>query len=370
MGTTSNDLYNLLTILNLFSRFYALRTEYQKTEKALFQPVNPFCCGSDSVLSPNICSASSAKSLRISFVMETSGLIYLPGEIWRCHIIPQLSLADLGCLDSAALNSVARRNVIDAYIGAEIHKETIVSTEMIEWVIGRQIKTIRVKLIEDVSEQDLLRLVASCPQMVSINTWDIEEDAQAILDSVRLHDDSDATYNVRWLTEESLTTVLLTCTALRNLHIIDMIPSEWFNIFPRIAPLCTQLDFKYFYNNDETNELTKFYLSPSTFTLESSEEVPASVLSAVAMTHFLTLSSVSLEQEGLLPDSLLQLAKHCRSLERFILKVEMPDDCIVEFCRLCPTLEELRLLAVDGYDVETMRQALQLLPGTRLFTVH
>lgn len=57
------------------------------------------------------------------------------------------------------LNNSLRSGLLDSFAGLTLHGEQIISTEMIDWAMSKEIRLLRVKLIEDVTQEDLIRFV-------------------------------------------------------------------------------------------------------------------------------------------------------------------------------------------------------------------
>lgn len=151
------------------------------------------------------------------------------------------------------MSHALRCNLLDTLSGVELQHETIVSTDVIDWIICKNLKFLRIKLIEDVSEQDMLRYIQYCPQLLSLNLWDFEADAQAVLHKSRRFDDStgDTIVYLRELDEQSIATILQTCKQLKCLRVIGLAPTIWFTLLLRMLPHCAQFDENKYQETDD-----------------------------------------------------------------------------------------------------------------------
>lgn len=65
-----------------------------------------------------------------------------------------------------------------------------------------------------------------------------------------------------------------------------------------------------------------------------------------------------------LQPSLLRIAQRYPGLRKVALGKVFPDELLVDFCALCPCVEELRLVErfMENYNPESVRQAVLFLP--------
>lgn len=311
---------------------------------------------------------------------EAICLFNLPREIWRSRIIPRLSVEDACRLDSALLNHILRPSLLEVFVDAKLEKETVVSLDIIDWITSRKIQPLRIKLIEDITGEDLSMFLDYCTELVSLNTWDFQVDAQVALKKSRQNDDNTLTYDGEFceFSEEFVIAILKSSTHLKSLSICDMSLLQWFRMFPNIVHLCGNMEEINFRERQEAEregaELTEydefeyscFYLSRTSLHMVSNEIIPSALLAAVGA-HFSTLTSVSIlttSMNAYIDKGLLSLAAHCPALERAALGEAYSHGTIVEFCRRRPNLTELRLIGDLTFFPETLQRALQLLPGT------
>lgn len=101
------------------------------------------------------------------------------------------------------------------------------------------------KLIEDISRESLLQFTEYCPQLLSLNTWDFDYDAQVVLvlKKIRMEDDSDAEYTCREVSVDDVGKMLQHCPHPKSTRQYD-VPFEihWTITFIQIMDLCAQVD--------------------------------------------------------------------------------------------------------------------------------
>lgn len=288
----------------------------------------------------------------------------------------QLSLQDIGRLDSAMLIISLRPGLLDAFVGLTLHGEQIISTEMIDWVMSKGVKLLRVKIIEDVRQDELLRFVEYCPQLISLNTWGFEDDCKFALKKSRIGDDKNAEYEAESFSVDAVATISQTCKQLKCFRLCDADPSEWFPTFSHIVPLFSHLE-EFVYrekpndsedtDDEDESQLATFCLRSTSLKLCTATNIFP--LPQCSQLHALQDVLIDIgEADEDLEAELLQLADANPALQRAALAVSISNETLVEFCRLCPNLLELQLQQQHGvdYDTEGILQALQLLPGNSL----
>lgn len=171
----------------------------------------------------------------------------------------------MGKLDSAMLNRSRHRRLLALFVDVELQGESIVDETMIEWCM--RLKPLRVELF-NVSADILIRLVEFCPQLVSISTWDVDEDVQdAIVKRVKEDE-----YEVGWFDEHSVSTILQICSQLKSLRLCHMSENESWQTCFSIAHLCTTLDELWYQQAPDGPEdecvHSAFYLRRTSFRLD------------------------------------------------------------------------------------------------------
>lgn len=287
---------------------------------------------------------------------SVDNLLYLPREIWLSSLLPCLSLQDICRLDSASLARPARPILLSVLTGAEIQHEVILTPDVIHWITNRKFKPLRVKLIEDVSTEELLQFTKYNPQLVSLSTWDFDDNAQSMqiryeTDRNRNNNNGDmiGNRNCKRLDELTLTTILHLCPRLRCLRVHEMSIVEWCDIFVRNIGLFIHLD-EVVYQESWCNEyFLTFYLSRTSCKITTSETIINTPLLTSIPVHYPALTAVELVsttmQDGI-DAGILALAGNCTALEKVVVGVTVSGNTLVELCRLLPNLAELQITEI------------------------
>lgn len=299
----------------------------------------------------------------------------LPREIWHSRIFRQLSLQDICHFDSALLNKSMRPSLRNLLQDAEVELEAIVFRELVDWVVLKGIKPLRVKLI-DATEEHLYLLIDHCPQLQSLNTWYFEDDAQEVLRKRLPPNVDEAACDTCSLDERDLTSLLESCQQLKCLRLCcDMEDAELWDTFTNIVHLIKHLDEVCCRETEDPGDeidqkYSSFCLTHRSFRLTAIDTVPVQLLSTVAA-HYTALTSVSLycpvlSTDGVTMDAGVQeLAKNCPGLVKAVLRLPITGATLLEFCRLRFDLMELQIVRLSDFATasDCVHKAVQLLPG-------
>lgn len=303
-------------------------------------------------------------------------LINLPREIWLSSLFPSLSIQELCRLDYAVLNKAARPSLLSVLTGAEIHHEVILSPNVINWIRCRKIKLLRVKLVDDITIEDLLQFTRYSPHLLSLNTWDFDAGTDFMQSIYDIDSDSQSTNSTdtlgseriyRKMDEQAVRTILQHCPQLRCLRLHEMKIREWCDIFMHNIGRFAHLDEVNYVEQSYYNQ--SFLINRTSLKISTAEVILSTPLLTSIATHYPTLTAVELDSPLVLQHDIdagiLALAQHCAALQRVGLRVEVQGDTLLELCRLRPNLVELQVVEFfDEEDQHFVQESIRMLPGT------
>lgn len=303
-----------------------------------------------------------------------SNMLSLPIEIWRNRILSQLSVNDQCRLDSAVQNRTTRETLHEALFGSEIPFETIITPEIIEWIMNKGIRPLQIKITEDITANDMLRFTEFCPQIKSIDTCRYEDDVQDVQEKSRMDDDDDAEYEARDMDETSLSNILLICKSLKKLRICDFQPEEWWDVLPRIMPMCGQLDELTYneprpFNDGGRLDYTFFSLTRTKFHIKAEKMVDLGCVVLRALSS-LQIAELKLDIAGIGGDftdtEVSKIARCCPLLEVAEIDMCLSIGAFIDFCQCCNHLTDLSIHDVHEdyfWDPACIRRACSFLHG-------
>lgn len=213
---------------------------------------------------------------------------------------------------------------------------------------------------------DLVTLLDYCPQLISISTWCTDQDVQAFLHK-RVKGRKGYRCNTSFWDELDMVCILTACLQLKSLSLGTMSQIDWWEIFPTIVHLCTNLD-ELNYQDDATNSYCRFQVTRTSFFLYSLDPVPLNVLTTV-VTHYEALTQVTIHcvYDTQFDAAILQLAGSCPALRQAALLVPLTGATLIEFCILRPNLAELQVYqsGEDEFTPAVLSIATQFLTGTQ-----